>query len=272
MAKTPPDRPKFDIAAATAARLVFLRATEFLPTEHVEELAREVVSRLAFRLPPTQYADLPEASIESFCDLLIGDDPYAAAEMIRGILEGGTPIETVYLGYIAGASRRLGQMWETDQISFVTVTMGTGRVSQIVRGMRYVASPVLLEGRARSPALFALVPGEQHALGLEMSVDLFRREGGDADVCKGQGHHDIIAVAEARRHGVFVLVAHSDKVLAALIQLSVALRIAQPLTPLVLAGNLIDGRPDLQDIIGADWVVDDVTQSLPKLLELTAQA
>ena len=150
--------------------------------------------------------------------------------------------------------------------------MGTGRLYRIIRGLRHEIAPVVLEGRRQMPALFVLAPGETHTLGIEMAADLFRRDGGDADVCIGKSHDEIMELAETRHYGVVVLVAHSDRVIAPLLQLSVALRISQPVTPFALAGNLVDANPDVQKMVEAELVISDVSSVIPDLRGLTDRA
>ena len=105
-----------------------------------------------------------------------------------------------------------------------------------------------------------------------MAADLFRRDGGDADVCIGKSHDEIMELAETRHYGVVVLVAHSDRVIAPLLQLSVALRISQPVTPFALAGNLVDANPDVQKMVEAELVISDVSSVIPDLRGLTDRA
>lgn len=271
MARKPVDKVMLDTQAYRAADEAFRLATEHLPEGLVHELAREVVRRLAFRMPgivlPNGYPS--DQDIDRFCAALLSTDEQAADRIILNVRRDGAGIETIYLGYIAGASRRLGQMWETDQVSFVDVSLGTGRLFRILRGLRHAVAPVLLQGRTRSPALFALVPGETHALGIEIAADLFRRDGGEVDVCIDRSHDEIVTLAESRHHGVIVLVANSNRVVPALVQLAVALRISQPVTPLALAGNEVELTSVEKGMIGADLEISDIPSAIPELRRLT---
>lgn len=274
MAQKPSKPNELDRQAYTGADQAFRAATRHLPETLVADLAREVVHRLALRMPGLRaMSDMPtEAEIERFCTALLSPDEQAADRIILNVRRDGAPIETVYLGYIAGASRRMGEMWEKDQLSFIDVSLATGRLYRIIRGLRFAIAPVLLDGRPQTPALFVLTPGETHTLGIEMAADLFRRDGGDADVCIGTSHDDVLALAETRHYGVIVLVANSDRVIPQLLQLSVALRIVQPLTPIALAGNLIDAAPSVQEMVDAELVVTDIRAAIQDLRRLTNPA
>jgi len=273
MTRKPVDKTKLDTLAYAAADEAYRLATQHLPEGLVHDLAREVVRRLAFRMPGVRLSQghPTEQDIERFCAALLSQDEEAADRIILNVRREGVGIETIYLGYIAGASHRLGEMWETDQVSFIDVSLGTGRLYRILRGLRHAVAPVLLRGRTRSPALFALVPGETHALGIEIAADLFRRDGGEVDVCIGMSHDEIVGLAETRHHGVIVLVANSNRVIPELVQLAVALRISQPLTPLALAGNMVELEPVEQGMIGADLVIPDIPSAIPELRRLTEE-
>jgi MerR family transcriptional regulator, light-induced transcriptional regulator len=62
-------------------------------------------------------------------------------------------------------------------ISFTAVTLGMARLTEVFRGL----SPIYMKGRRPigrdRRALFALVPGEEHALGVVVAADQFQRAG-----------------------------------------------------------------------------------------------
>lgn len=260
------DRDAYESADA-ALRLV----SERLPEDRIAGLAREVVRRLAFRMPGNRItSDQPTAAeIDRFCTALMASDGRAANQIILRAKRDGANVHGLYLGYIAGASRRLGAMWEADELSFMDVSLGTGRLYRIVRGLRHAIAPVLLEGRTHMPALFVLTPGETHTLGVEIAADLFRRDGGDVDVCIGMSHDEVLALADERHYGAVVLVANSDSVIEPLLRIGLALRISQPLTPFALAGNVVDEMPEVQQMVGAEMVISDIQAGILELRKLT---
>lgn len=274
MTRKPSPIDNMDSRAYADADEAFRLATQHLPGDLIANLAQEVVRRLSFRMPAlTPLPGYPSSEeVDRFTEALLSDEEDAADAFVVQARREGVEMEAIYLGYLAGASRRLGQMWEEDQLSFVAVSLGTGRLYRIIRGLRHAIAPVLLEGRQQTPALFVLTPDETHTLGIEMAADLFRRDGGDADVCVGQTHDEILSLAETRHYGVIVLVAHSDRVIPQLVQLSVALRIMQPLTPFALAGNLVDSNPEVAKMVEAELVVADIRSAIQDLRRITDHA
>lgn len=272
MAQKPLNKNDIDVVAYREAEQAFRLANEKFAPGLLQDLAKEVVRRLAFRMPKMENAHCKPAQqeIEAFCDALLSPDETSSDRIILNARADGVPLEVVYLSYIAGASRRLGKLWEDDVLSFVDVSLGTARLYRIIRGLRHSIAPIILEGRSRRPALFALAPGESHTLGIEIAADLFRRDGGDVDVCLGNSHDEILALADTRQYSVIVLAAHSDRSVSALLQLAVALRITQPLTPFALAGGLLEQQPEIKAVIGAEMVITDIKTAIPELKRLIA--
>ena len=260
MARAPLDAGTFDRSEYNKADQQFRLAEQNLPKAAIESLAREVVRRLAFRVPRTvSHEDLPTPSeIDLLCSALLSQDETAADKIILSARRDGVSVETIYLGYVAGAARQLGIMWEEDRVSFVDVTLSSGRLYRIIRGLRHVVGSHIVEGRDLHPAFFALVPGETHTLGIEMATDLFRREGWDVDMAVGQTHDAILERSESRHYQAIVLVAHSDRMIEPLARLVLALRISQPLAHVLVAGNILNHFPDIQKLVGADAVVKDI--------------
>ncbi|PUB19102.1 cobalamin B12-binding domain-containing protein [Yoonia sediminilitoris] len=257
----------FDRSEYDRADQHFKLVGEKLPPNSVEEMAREVVRRLAFRMPKTAISgSLPgEEDIDQLCHALLSDDEEAANRLMLSVRREGIDIELIYLGYVAGAARKLGEMWNTDEATFVQVTLATGRLYRIIRGMRHIVGPAILDGRDLRPAMLALVPDEDHTLGTEMAADLFRRDGLDVDMSVGLPHDELIEQCEGRNYRVIILVANSDRRIDSMARLVVALRITQPLTRLVVAGNILTENPNLLELVGADDEMPDILTAVPML-------
>jgi len=267
MAKAPMDDATFDESEYSRAEAQFRLVSATLPQEAVETLAREVVNRLAFRMPRAFPKDaLPQPSeIDRLCAALLSDDDQAADRFILAARRDGVSIDVIYLGYVAGAARRLGEMWDTDELSFIDVTLASGKLYRIIRGLRHVIRPGLIETRDEWPAMFALVPGETHTLGIEMATDLFRREGWDVDMLVGLDHETLLERADRRDYRAIVLVAHSDAMIEPLTRLALALRISHPSAHMVVAGHILDHHVDVEALVGADAIIKDIENAIASL-------
>lgn len=267
MAKPPSKAGILDREAYTQASEHFEYVRGVLPETAVERLAQEVVRRLAFRMPKLHRGgQMPHgAEIDRFCAALLSSDEVAGDRVILSAQQDGASPETIYLGYIAGAARKLGDMWVADELSFMQVTLACGRLYRIIRGLRHVLEETLVSQTEARHVLFGLVPGDNHTLGIEMATDLFRRDGWDVDKFMGDNADALIEMTENARYQSVVLVANSERMLAQLIRLVLAVRITQPMAHIVVAGGIAAQVPDVDRLVGADAVMHDLDTAIAQL-------
>ena len=160
--------------------------------ESVALLARaiqhEIIPRLmlAHRSPkecavslPFAYGNVSAQEVEAFARLVLSPDEALALDCIEAIRMRGTSIESVYMELLAPAARVLGQFWEEDICDFSEVTVGLGKLQQLLH--RLSADLDRPDERASNGLRILLVPapGEQHTFGLSMVAEFFRRSGWD---------------------------------------------------------------------------------------------
>lgn len=270
MAKASLDEKAFDSFEYKKANQQIRLVNKKLPQQAVSELAKEVVRRLAFRMPNSvSRNDLPtEDEIAELCDALLSPLDRAADDFILNVRRNSVDIEVVYLSYVAGAARRLGQLWDEDKISFMDVTLGCGKLYRIIRGLRHVIAPSIVKDRDEYPAMFALVPGETHTLGIEIATDVFRREGWDVDMMVGLEHDHLVEQSDRRTYRAIVLVANSDSMIEPLARLVLALRISHPMSHIIVAGNILNHYPNISSLVGSDAVIRDIETAVAKLRDV----
>jgi methanogenic corrinoid protein MtbC1 len=274
MAKKPLPEDQLDAQAYARATRQFQLVQKVLPQDAVERLAQEVVRRLNFRMPRNAaIAGFPDAEqISRLCAALLSPDDAAGDRIILAARQDGASPEVIYLGYVAGAARRLGVLWEEDQVSFAEVTVASSRLYRIIRGLRHVLDAAALKQGVDRHVLFALVPEDTHTLGIEMATDLFRRDGWDVEMSVGEDHDQIVSRTENERFQSVVLVAHSESTLPNLISLVLALRITQPMAYIVVAGNIVSQRDDVGDLVGADDVIVEIETAAERLRAIIGPA
>jgi methanogenic corrinoid protein MtbC1 len=269
MAKSSVNKDTFDQTAYDHANRQMRMVKAELPQEAISALAREVVRRLAFRMPRAD--QMPDADeIAALCAALLSKDETAADQFILAVRQRGLSADVIGGGYVAGAARQLGEMWDQDRITFVEVTLACAKLYRIIRALRHVLAPAITAGRETRPALFALVPGETHTLGIELATDHFRRDGWSVDMLLGQDHDSLLAEADRHHYQAIVLVANSDRMMEPLTRLSLALRITQPLAHLIVAGGIINDHPDIADLVGAEAVLPDLDTAIDRLRDVLA--
>lgn len=163
---------------------------------HRALLAHAVQQRIIPRL--IQAHASPESSAEASPDLsVLSGRPVTAADVreLAGLVQladdrparafvetlrlRGVPVETLFLDLLAQAARHLGDLWEEDVCSFADVTVGVGRLQQLLRALSagLPVSPHALPQPLR--VLLLPCPGEQHTYGLVMVSEFFRSAGWD---------------------------------------------------------------------------------------------
>jgi methanogenic corrinoid protein MtbC1 len=236
-----------------------------LPQDAVQELAVEAIERMAANLrTAAQAARKPSPSqIDQLCKALLSRDLDAGTAMISGLGTEGASIDEIYNVYLAAAARRMGEMWENDEISFTDVTVGASRILAILRSLRDPhRSTRSFNSRL---ALFATVPNEQHTIGISIAADLFRREGWDIELVVGASHEEILDRVSRSDALVIGLTAHGPQSLTALLKLIVAIRIVNPDVHVLVCGAIVDGAEDILDLTGADGFATDVPSALMKM-------
>ena len=115
-----------------------------------------------------------------------------AADLVLQARLNGMSVDMVYLGFLAGAARRLGERWDEDRTTSAQMTIAAGRIYAIMRGLRQAFTSDHYLTPPQEHALFVSTPGETHTLGVTMAADFFRRRGWQIDLRTGLGHHELL--------------------------------------------------------------------------------
>ena len=241
-----------------------------LPQDSVQSLAEEVLERVHKRGggdDEHRRVHQPSADqIEHLAFALIDADAEASQAFISDVLDAGATTDEVYLAYLAGAARRLGEWWTESHVSFVDVTLATSRIVALLHALEVETSPYV---RPDTPtALFMSVPGETHTLGVQMAADLFRRQGWSIDLMLERSHEELVDAAEMLQPAVVGISAGGEHALVALARLIMALRIQCPDTLIVVSGAIVREADDLLADLGPDATVQDVTTAFNVLSDL----
>lgn len=234
-----------------------------LPPDTVAALAREVLTRLAGKVKNPQ-AD--PKTITALSKALIDTDPDAAAALIEKHFSRGVAIDAIYLDYLAPASEKLGEWWKTDKVSFAEVTVGTGRIYAIMRALNRRIRPTVLPDQ--KSAIFAMVPGDDHVLGLRMAVDLARKEGWEIEAHLAPDHDTLVDEIAASGKLLVGLSAGGSHAFPDLLRLIVALRVSIPNIKIVLSGGILDAEENKIELLNADAVARTFEDAMAALDQL----
>lgn len=255
-----------EVFLRTAARFASKRgkldrsAVEVLASDIVASLARAAARGSSFEDPV-----IDDASLSAFCEALVQPVPDAALAFIAERRSAGLTRQGVYLGYIGAAARRLGEGWDTGRLSFAQVTIGTGHLYALMRGLRAEGPAVGAAYDARRHALFATVPGETHGIGITVAADLFAEAGWEIDLQIGKDHDTLLARVESSQPQIVGLSLSTDRRLDDLVRLVVALRMVVPQAIVGVApGNALCDQT-ITDLVDVDLLFHDAREACAAL-------
>ncbi len=259
-------------------RQVFARTTslfaskrETLPPDAVEAVANDIVRRLALLTKVARSVEVPEIDeeqIEAFCDVLVKPDPDAALHFIEDRRAEGLSRQGVYLGYIPGGARCLGERWDRDELSFLQVTCGTGHLYALMRALGSELPLLHRKFDNRRVALFATVPGEDHGIGITVAAGIFRESGWEIDLETGTDHDQLVAHVECTLPKIIGLSLSTERRLEALVRLVVAIRLIMPDAIIGVAPSSSVSEKQLHELVDIDLVFTDAAAALQKLEQL----
>ena len=200
------------------------------------------------------------ADLDDFCALLSSHDVASALSYLDAAAARGVDFDGLLLGLLAGAARRLGQEWETDQKPFADVTVGMSRLQEALQhvSMNDPTRPVYAGSRGR--ALLAPCPGEQHNFAIMLLDCMFHRAGWDVCTLMDVSRERLGDIAASSSFDVVGLSASSrDRVE----ELEETIRTVRAVSRnqnirIVVGGVIFSDDPGLLDRVNADAAPSDL--------------
>lgn len=231
-------------------------------------IEEDVIPRLlaASRSVETEPADAraEPADLDRFCTILLSDTAEHVHGYIDRLIDRGISLDSVYLGHLAGAARRLGVLWEEDAITLGEVSMGLMRMHQILRRL----SPSFISDapseNTGKVALFAVAPGETHALGVVIMADFFTRAGWQTQV---DLNPEIGTLARSVRDSHASIVGISASATRFLPDVADSIKAIREGTQdrrifVLVGGNAFAEEPDAARRVGADRFASDAIEAI----------
>jgi methanogenic corrinoid protein MtbC1 len=228
----------------------------------VKMVESEIIPRLmlAHRNGGTEAANakpvsgLGQETTETFARMVVSRDSDSLVSFVGGLLQAGVSLDSIYTDLLVPAARRLGEYWDEDSVSFTDVTVGLGRLQQVMRAIAW-KTPGAGDraGLARS-ALFAPGPCEQHVFGLYIIDDFFRRAGWSTWVETSSDTADLVDTVRGHWFDLFGVTVSVDDHISEIAATIRAVRAASrnPQLYVMIGGRLIADRPELVAEVGAD--------------------
>jgi MerR family transcriptional regulator, light-induced transcriptional regulator len=168
--------------------------------------------------------------------------------------------------YIPLAARRMGDAWQSDEMTWMQVSIGVGRLQSLLRevGAAWFADQAADTGHG---TVLLIVPDrEQHTLGPMVATGQMRRYGVSVCLRIAPSGAELRALMAVRRfNGVMISLATRDKVdsVAKLVQFLREVS-AHPV-PVIVGGAVMETVQDLASCTGADFASNDIGAALESM-------
>jgi len=200
------------------------------------------------------------AEVDRFARRTIDHEPEALVDEInQRLIAGGASHEDVLLRLLAPAARRLGELWDDDQVDFADVTIGLMKLHRVLERINADTPCGLGAGRTAPRILLAPAPGEQHVFGVVMVGEFFAKSGWRVCCETAACDDDLVAAAAADHYDVIGLSASAEpnaKTLRAAIRKIRSVSRNRDVKILV-GGQVFNGDSSLARRVGADATATD---------------
>lgn len=128
--------------------------------------------------------------VKEFAKLVLFQDESVAQACVDAMRLRGVSVETIYLDLLAPVARHLGELWEQDLCGFTEVTIGLGRLQQVLHETSSAFGQAAQRPMNGLRVLLLPCPGEQHTFGIAMVAEFFHRAGWDVAGGPAQANGD----------------------------------------------------------------------------------
>ena len=226
-------------------------------SEDVRVLAARALAVLAeHRVPqPPRLAE----RIHKLAGKACSADPEDLRQAIERVLGDGVSADDVIDHVLPAVARRLGELWFTDDISFVDVSIGTARLQETVRLLR-----ARERGRPRAAGrdarVLMIIPGpEEHTLGAIVAADQLRRRGLMVDLSVAERRTEIAGRIRGSNYHMVGITASGIRTVASVKELVDTIRRnTQQFVPVVLGGPLAEAEDRLKERVSVDIMTTDI--------------
>ncbi len=195
---------------------------------------------------------------DAFALMVLSNEVDELLKYVRQLMKSVLTSEFLYFEFLTAVARRLGDYWNDDAISLAEVTIGLGRLQQVVRKLDLKAHDAMHDGAADRSALFASCEGQTESFGLALVDDFFYRAGWHTCVEPSASCGQIETAVGRRWFDLFGLSANCsvscDAQLEAVASTIISVRRVSRNRDItvIVGGRLFHEHPELASTVGAD--------------------
>lgn len=212
------------------------------------------------------------ADIAALAALVLGPDNDDAANYVLQLKDSGVSLDDLHAELLEPAARRLGELWNEDQVDFVDVTLGVSRLQRLVHVFERLDQVADYDDKRR--VLLAPAPGEQHSLGTTIVQKFLRAAGWHVWSCPSAHVGEAAEITSREWFGIVGFSMGSDTHLGELAEAIARVR-AQSLNPrigIMVGGSAVARAPELVARLGADGTAANGPAAVILAKKLLAEA
>ncbi len=224
--------------------------------------ASQVVSLLADR-NARAFSELREPVVAGLIAASLSGTKDAFAELLREVRRARISLAAMADIYIPEAARRMGTAWHEDQMSWLDVSVGVGRMQSLLReiGMAWVADQA---GDTGHGTVLLIVPDrEQHTLGPMIAMGQMRRFGVSVCLRIAPSTNELRSLMASRLFdGILISVATKEKLEPVAKTVQFLKSISHRPIPIIVGGAVMSKVEDPAACTGADLSSNDICAAL----------
>lgn len=228
----------------------------------VSFFASQVVSLLADRGSRT-VVETRESLVTGLMAASLSGTKSAFAGLLTEMKRARISLAALADVYIPLAARRMGQAWLDDEMSWLDVSIGVGRMQSLLReiGTAWVADQASDAGHG---TVLLIVPErEQHTLGPMVATGQLRRYGISVCLRIAPSFSELRTLMAARRFdGVMISVATTEKLASVAKTVQVLKTVMVAPIPIIVGGAVMARVEDPASCTGADLSSNDIGVAL----------
>ena len=181
-------------------------------------------------------------------------------------LAQGMALDTLYLQVLAPAASLVGQWWAADSVEFAHCAVGYNHLQDLLVEFspQFLAQSSGYATPAGHRALMMGQPNAQHALGLMMLAEFFRRDGWSVTSASKMGRFEALSTIANEAFDLVAISVSTQRELPALTKHIVQLRqrSLNPRVAIMVGGPMLAQDPHLAATLGADFSSGSADQAL----------
>lgn len=228
----------------------------------VATFASQVVSMLASRSARTA-SELREPLIAGLVAASTLGTKDAFASLLTEVRRSRVSLAALADIYIPEAARRMGDAWLEDQMSWMDVSIGVGRMQSLLREIGTAWAADQAGDVGHGTVLLLVADREQHTLGPMVVMGQLRRFGVSVCLRMAPSFTELTALLAARQFdGILISLSTKDKLEPVAKTVEFLRTLMSNPCPIIVGGAVMSRVEDLATSTGADYSTNDISAAL----------